>query len=263
MGRGQPVYALTLQVKPFTKEVPTTFQAPPIESLIYPFNLWIERGLANLGNYGVTTDVMQLRTGVLQDMELSRHLTQLEEAEAQAIARAEACRTQRRRIAQERLTILSQLEAAQVFFWLSKHLTFDRDQGNIPFPLWYHTSSHCPTHTNISDSKRRPGGPSNRSAAARHTAAARATQARRMRQVCTLCEQVGHFLWECPQPHTRCTIHQCHINVQHPHFHPEMVCPYHWDWVETNPLPENLWSPGVTIEDDFNPDEEAEGNIFD
>jgi hypothetical protein len=47
---------------------------------------------------------------------LSGHLTQLEEVEAQAIARAEACRTQRRRIARERLTILSRLKAAQVFF---------------------------------------------------------------------------------------------------------------------------------------------------
>jgi hypothetical protein len=39
MGRGQPVYALTLQAAPYTQEVLTAFHAPLIESLVYPFNL--------------------------------------------------------------------------------------------------------------------------------------------------------------------------------------------------------------------------------
>jgi hypothetical protein len=60
MGRGQPVYVMPLQAEPYTQEVPATFHAPPIESLVYPFDLWIKRGLANLGDYRVTTDVMQL-----------------------------------------------------------------------------------------------------------------------------------------------------------------------------------------------------------
>ena len=196
-------------------------------------------------------------------MELSRHLTQLEEAEAQAIARAEACRTQRRRIARERLTILSRLEAAKVFYRISKHLAFDRDQGDIPFPLRYHASSRRPTHTHIPDSERRPGGPSNRSAAARHTSAARATQARQSRRICTLCDQQGHFLRECQAPHTRCTVHRCHIDVRHPHFQPQTACPYHRDWAEVNPLPSRPWTPGVAIEDNFDPGEEAERNMFD
>jgi hypothetical protein len=177
MGRGQPVYATNLQAEPYTMEVPTAFYHPPIKSLIYPFNLQIERGLANLGDYGVTADVMRLWNGVIQDMELSDQLTQLEEAEVQAIDRAEACWTRQRRVVRERLMILSRLKKAQVFYCLSQHLTYDRDQRDIPFPLQYHASSHQPMHTNIPDSERRPGGPSNHSTAARHSGAARATQA--------------------------------------------------------------------------------------
>jgi hypothetical protein len=51
--------------------------------------------------------------------------------------------------------------------------------------------------------------------------------------------------------------------MQHPHFHLQTSCPYYQDWAEVNPLPEHPWSPGVTIEDDYNPEEEVEGNMFD
>jgi hypothetical protein len=62
------------------------FHHPPVELLIYPFNLRIEWGLANLGDYGVTADIMRLQNGIIQDMELADQLLQLEEAEAQVVA---------------------------------------------------------------------------------------------------------------------------------------------------------------------------------
>jgi hypothetical protein len=74
MGRGQPIYAMTLQAQLYQGEVPEGFQSPPVELLIYPFNLRVKRGLANLGDYGVMADVIQLRQGVVQDMELADQL---------------------------------------------------------------------------------------------------------------------------------------------------------------------------------------------
>jgi hypothetical protein len=78
MGRGQPTYMTPLQATPYQGEVPAGFHHPPVESLIYPFNLRIKHGLANLGDYGVTADIMRLRNGVIQDMELADQLLQLE-----------------------------------------------------------------------------------------------------------------------------------------------------------------------------------------
>jgi hypothetical protein len=65
MGRGQPIYTASLQAQPYHGEVLTRFLSLPIKSLIYLFNLWIERGLTNLGNYGVTTNLIRLQNGVI------------------------------------------------------------------------------------------------------------------------------------------------------------------------------------------------------
>jgi hypothetical protein len=85
MGRGQPIYAMSLQAEPYQGEVPSNFHHPTVESLVYPFDLRIEQGLTNLEDYRMMADVMMLRNGIVQDMELNDQLLQLEEVEAQTI----------------------------------------------------------------------------------------------------------------------------------------------------------------------------------
>jgi hypothetical protein len=92
MGRGQPIYVMPLQAQPYQGEVPDGFYPLPVKSLIYPFDLRIEQGLSDLGDYGVTADVMRLQDRVVQDMKLSDQLLCIKEAKPQARVCADACR---------------------------------------------------------------------------------------------------------------------------------------------------------------------------